>query len=73
MYIDDNFKDYAKQVCSCSPYQGDVYKRQKYSCEIKKTGTEKFSPVLFYSTAGSGCRQPAVEMIFCKVLPSAES
>ena len=48
------------------PQQND----EKGFYAIKKTGTEIFSPVLFYSAAGPGCRQPAAEMIFCGVLPS---
>ena len=32
MYIDDNFKDYAKQVCSCSPYQGQCHRPCPHAC-----------------------------------------
>ena len=32
MYIDDNFKDYAKQVCSCSPYQGQCHRPCTHAC-----------------------------------------
>ena len=32
MYIDDNFKDYAKQVCSCSPYQGQCHRACPHAC-----------------------------------------
>ena len=32
MYIDDNFKDYAKQVCTCSPYQGQCHRPCPHAC-----------------------------------------
>ena len=32
MDIDDNFKDYAKQVCSCSPYQGQCHRPCPHAC-----------------------------------------
>ena len=32
MYINDNFKDYAKQVCSCSPYQGQCHRACPHAC-----------------------------------------